>query len=98
MDGGNIIAPSSITRAIANCEKDIINHMNSEHRDAIDLYANVLCKRKGLDWKMIGVDCDGFDLMNDERLARVDFAHRINNPSDVREELIRLSALARKVC
>ncbi len=95
--GGAVIGPSVCEKLIATAERDILDHMNTDHKEAVRLFANVLCKRKGLAWKMVGVDCDGFDLMSDEKLVRLNFRSRVLNPSDIELELRSLAEKARKL-
>ncbi|MEE2698475.1 MAG: DUF2470 domain-containing protein [Pseudomonadota bacterium] len=72
-------------------EKNILSHMNDDHADAIDHYANALLGRCGKGWKMTGVDPDGVDLRLGGRTARLEFNEPVNSLSDVRNELVRLA-------
>ena len=94
--GNDVIALKKHVNDLTVNVDAILDHMNTDHSETIDYYANILCNRRGVDWKMIGVDCDGFDLMKKERLARLDFQHRIFNLSSIREELVSLANEAKK--
>ncbi|NQV98935.1 MAG: DUF2470 domain-containing protein [Rhodospirillales bacterium] len=83
--------------AFAEAEADIIAHMNSDHKDAVDLYANGLLKRRGSNWQMVGIDCDGIDLAKDGRLARLPFAQRLSSVEEVRKTLVLLAKEARNL-
>jgi len=93
--GRELLSDPKAAKALIDAEQGIIEHMNSDHADAIDLYARVLCKRRGEGWKMVGVDPDGADLMLDERLARLPFGVPVADAGAVRDELVRLVGIAR---
>lgn len=93
--GNEFQSASELAEQMASSEADIIEHMNTDHADAIDLYANKLLRRKGQGWKMIGIDADGIDLMRDERLARLPFASALTNANDARAQLVALATKAR---
>ena len=93
-DGEFQIKPK-LAQLIKEAEADILAHMNADHADAIDLFANKLLRRKGYGWKMIGIDADGIDLIKNERLARLAFSSPLSNASDARVKLIALVSKAR---
>ena len=92
--GREFITAPELAQQMTSSEADIIEHMNTDHSDAIDLYANKLLRRKGQGWKMIGIDADGVDLMKDERLARLPFASPLSNATEARAQLVALVAKA----
>ena len=77
-------------------EREVLDHLNIDHGEVMDLFANILCRVKGTAWKAVGVDCDGLDLMRNFKLIRVIFKRRVFDPGKVREELVSLAAEARK--
>lgn len=87
-----IVAP---TAELVACEVDILTHMNQDHRDAIQLYANVLLGRDGDGWMMTGVDVEGADLRREGEVARLIFDRPVENSTDVRRELLNLVNQAR---
>lgn len=93
--GRELLANPKAAKALVEAEQDILEHMNADHADAIDLYAQTLCKRRGSGWQMIGVDCDGADLMRDGRIARLSFAEPVADAGTVCDELVRLVGVAR---
>jgi putative heme iron utilization protein len=76
-------------------EADIIEHMNVDHANAIELYATVLKGAPAGPWRMSGIDPEGCDLLLDGEALRVEFARPIATPTEVREELVRLTQEAR---
>ena len=87
-----MVAP---TAELVACEVDVLTHMNQDHRDAIQLYANVLLGRDGDGWTMTGVDVEGADLRRAGEVARVTFDRPVTNGTDVRRELRNLVNRAR---
>lgn len=93
--GREILTPSATAEQFAAAEADILAHMNKDHGEAIDLYANRLLNRKGTGWQLVGVDADGADLMNKGRLARLSFKRSLEDAGDIRKQLVTLAAKAR---
>lgn len=82
-----MVAP---TAELVACEVDVLDHMNQDHRDAIQLCANVLLGRDGDGWVMTGVDVEGADLRRGGEVARLTFDRPVTNGTDVRRELLNL--------
>jgi len=76
-------------------ETDILLHMNDEHQDAIDAYAQGLLGCSGDGWRLTGVDPEGCDLRRGHRVARLTFGRRVSDAESARAELVRLVGSAR---
>ncbi|MGK9170428.1 pyridoxamine 5'-phosphate oxidase family protein [Inquilinus limosus] len=83
--------PPTLTAA----EPGILAHMNEDHADAVDLYAQALLGRTGSGWRMTGIDADGADLRLGAAVARLAFAARVTDAESARKELARLVRHAR---
>jgi heme iron utilization protein len=81
--------------ALADAEPGIIEHMNSDHADAIQLYATKLLGQDGDGWTMTGIDPEGADLRRGGRVLRLPFAKPIATAEQARVELVRLVKQAR---
>ena len=77
-------------------EPGIVEHMNADHADAVDLYANRLLGLAGSSWRMTGCDAEGADLRRGGAVARLDFARPIRDAEGARAELVRLVKAARR--
>lgn len=86
--------PTQAAALIAH-EGEIVAHMNSDHGEAIDLYASRLLGRAGGGWRMTGIDPEGADLRRAGEVARLAFAAPVTDPELARAELVRLARLAR---
>jgi len=92
---GEILVPHRVDE-IADAEKDIVDHMNFDHADAIDLYATNLLGAEESGWTMTGVDCEGCDLRRQSHLLRLNFDRPAHDSLTVRESLIEMVVKARK--
>jgi putative heme iron utilization protein len=81
--------------ALVGSEAEIVDHMNADHRDAIQLYAEKLLGLPAGDWKMTGIDGEGLDLRAAGRVARLGFEAPISTAGEARKVLITLVARAR---
>jgi putative heme iron utilization protein len=69
--------------------------MNTDHREALALYATRLAGEPPTEWRTTGVDPDGIDLAAGDRTARVPFPHRVDGPGPQRAVLKALADDAR---
>jgi heme iron utilization protein len=76
--------------AIEAAAEGIMSHCNADHPDALAVVAGSLGA-----WQMVGVDVDGCDLADGERVIRVHWSAPVADPDGVRQELIRLAREAR---
>ena len=76
-------------------ETDIVSHMNSDHADAVALYATELAMCAPGSWRMCGIDPDGFDLLHCSNAARIAFPSPVRTPNEARVTLIALVKQAR---
>ena len=91
LKGADILADAKAAAAIAKAEPAVLEHMNTDHPDAVDHYAVTLLGRSGRGWKMTGIDPDGADLRLGGRVARLQFEKPVRNRKAIREELVRLA-------
>jgi putative heme iron utilization protein len=77
-------------------EVSAVAHMNEDHREAIGLFAMRLLGAETGEWKVIGIDPDGCDLMAGETVRRLDFPQRVISAADLRKTLVALVDMARR--
>ena len=74
--------------ALVAAEAEIVAHMNRDHADAIELYAQRLLRRTGTGWRMTGIDPEGIDLRRPIEAggepARLNFAAPVLTPAMAR--------------
>jgi len=81
--------------ALLEAEQGAIDHMNADHRDAINLYATRLLGADAADWRCTGCDPDGIDLQAGAQTLRLDFPERVTGPGELRRMLVKLAEEAR---
>ncbi len=81
--------------AVLEAEQGAVEHMNADHRDAINLYATRLLGAEAADWSCTGCDPDGMDLRTDTITLRLDFPERVTGSGELRKMLVRLAGEAR---
>jgi putative heme iron utilization protein len=89
------LLPAPPSDALAESETEIVDHMNTDHRDAIQLYAEKLLGLPAGDWKMTSIDAEGIDLKGAGCVARLAFETPIRDAAEARKALIALAAKAR---
>jgi heme oxygenase (biliverdin-IX-beta and delta-forming) len=81
--------------ALLEAEQGAIDHMNADHRDAMNLYATRLLGAQPADWRCTGCDPDGIDMQAGAITLRLDFPQRIVTPAALRKALKKLADRAR---
>ena len=81
--------------SLLEAEQGAIDHMNADHRDAMNLYATRLLGADAADWRCTGCDPDGIDMQAGSATLRLDFPRRIVTPAALRQMLKALSDQAR---
>ncbi len=80
---------------LAAAEQSAIDHMNKDHAEAIALYARFYAKAADGNWRMTGIDADGFDLANGDDVLRIFFAEPLTSAKDMHMTLVRMAGEAR---
>jgi heme iron utilization protein len=81
--------------ALLDVEQEAIEHINSDHRDASNLYATRLLGAEAADWCCTGCDPDGLDLQAGGKTLRLDFPQKVSGPGELRKTLVKLADAAR---
>lgn len=72
-----------------------VAHMNSDHADAIALYAEQ-AGEEDAGWRMTGLDPEGADLLAGDRTARILFPHPVTDRASLRATLVEMAKAARQ--
>ena len=82
---------------LAEAEAGIVEHMNADHADALAAYAVALLGHAPGEWRMTGIDPEGYDLdAGNGRSARVAFDDTVTGPEEARAALVGLAKRARE--
>ena len=80
---------------LLEAEPGAVEHMNEDHREAMNLYATRLLGAESADWGCTGCDPDGMDLQAGTATLRLDFPERVTGGGALRKMLVRLAGEAR---
>jgi putative heme iron utilization protein len=81
--------------ALAAAEAGILDHVNTDHADAVAVIARRLLGRAGRGWRMVGVDVDGCDFARGKQVVRLAFPGSVQDVDGVRKALIVAARAAR---
>lgn len=91
----DLITGGPAVEAIAASEQPAIDHMNKDHRDAIDLYARHFAHAANDGWSITGLDADGMDIALGDEIRRVFFPERLESAPALRQTLVEMARIAR---
>jgi len=91
LDAAAVLLDAERMGALAEAEDGILAHMNADHGDAIDRYAQGIVPDAPAGWRMTGIDPEGADLRREGAVLRLDFQDMVSDASAVRCELVRLA-------
>jgi len=80
---------------LLEAEQGAVEHMNEDHREAMNLYATRLLGAASADWACTGCDPDGLDMQAGSLTLRLDFPERVTSGGELRKMLVRLANEAR---
>jgi heme iron utilization protein len=80
---------------LLEAEAGAVEHMNEDHREAMNLYATRLLGAESADWGCTGCDPEGMDMQAGNRTLRLDFPERVTSGMELRKMLVRLAGEAR---
>jgi hypothetical protein len=81
--------------SLIEAEQGAIEHMNEDHRVAMNLYATKLLGAEAADWRCTGCDPEGLDMQADATILRLEFPARVTGPGELRKMLVKLVEEAR---
>jgi putative heme iron utilization protein len=95
LEPSRFLTDISDAASLLEAEQGAVDHMNADHRDAMNLYATKLLGAEPADWRCTGCDPDGIDMQADTTTLRLDFPRRIVSPAALRQMLKELADQAR---
>lgn len=95
LDHADLIVNGSINDTLAESEQSALDHMNSEHLEAIAIYARHYAKAGNDSWTLTGFDADGMDLVCGDRAERVFFPKPLETQQDLRKTLVEMAKVGR---
>jgi hypothetical protein len=80
---------------LAEAEQAALDHMNADHREAIDIYAHAFARAAGDGWMLTGIDAEGFDLALGDDSRRVFFDAPLVGAGALRDTLVAMARRGR---
>jgi len=93
--GKDILTDISEAEALLEAEAGAVEHMNSDHADALELYATRLLGAPGGPWRCTGCDPEGLDLRLGQTGLRLPFQQPVRASGPLRAVLVQLAKDAR---
>lgn len=94
--GDDILFDTRCTGLLAAQEQNILAEINSHHSGKLRLCSRWILKRPEPNWKVSGIDPEGYDLRSGGSVARLLFKTVVSNEKEAKSELSSLSTLAKK--
>ena len=91
-----LLADADVAQNLAGAEQSAIDHMNSDHADAISVYARAFAGAGEAKWTITGIDPDGLDLVAGDETRRVFFPEPLASAGDLRKVLVDLAREGRR--
>ena len=91
----DVLTPIAAASDLTAAEEGAIAHMNTDHAEAVGLYATRLANRRPGPWTLTGVDPGGMDLALGSEIARVAFEHPVTTAAELRSTLAAMAKRAR---
>jgi len=95
LTAGEVLTDLAGAEALVEAEESAIEHMNTDHREALRLYATKLLGGADGDWLCVGVDPEGLELQCGRTALRLAFPQRVTGPGPLRAVLKTLAEQAR---
>jgi len=94
--GGQVLSDTGDAQELAVIEAGALEHLNADHGEAVQLYAERLLKEPPARWRATGLDPDGLDLAAGGRTARLVFPERVTGAAQLRKQLAELARQTRQ--
>jgi putative heme iron utilization protein len=95
LTAGDVMTDIAGAANLIDAEADAVAHMNTDHADAVRLYATKLLGAEDGPWRLTGLDPDGLDLARGDAILRLSFPERVTAAQQLRKVLVDLAAQAR---
>jgi len=91
----DLLTDCSAAGDLLAAEESAVDHMNTDHAEAVQLYARRLLGAPDAAWRITGIDPDGADLSAGPFRARLDFVKPVTTAAALRHRFAQLALQAR---
>jgi heme iron utilization protein len=95
LQAADVIADVSGAENLIEAEAAALAHMNSDHAEAVRLYATKLLGGEDGAWRLSGLDPEGLDLALGDATLRLPFPARVTTADELRKAVVDLATAAR---
>jgi putative heme iron utilization protein len=91
-----LVLEGPATDELAEAEQPALDHMNTDHSDAIDIYARAFARADGGSWSLTGIDAEGIDIACGDDFRRIFFVEPLGSAAELRQALVTLAQQGRR--
>lgn len=95
LTAADVLTDVGDAQALIEAEAGAVEHMNTDHAEALRFYATRLLGAADGDWRCVGIDPEGLDLQQGPTALRLAFPRRVTAPVMLRDVLKQLAEAAR---
>ncbi|MGO4833557.1 HugZ family protein [Rhizobiaceae sp. 2RAB30] len=92
----DLVVEGAATEELAEREQGAVDHMNTDHLDAVAVYASQYAKASGDGWIVTGFDAEGIDIAKGDETQRVFFPEKLASASELRKVLVDMARSGRE--
>jgi len=92
----HLLSAPDIAAALAQAEAGAVEHMNEDHADAINVYAQAYAGAPEGKWRLTGIDPEGIDLSHGDDVRRIFFPAPLTEVSQMRVALVDMAKSGRQ--
>ena len=96
LDAGDVLSQIDDPAAFGTLETEAAAHMNADHSDAVALLATALGRAAAGHWTLTTLDPHGFELVDGDRVCRLEFDAPVQDAAGVHHALVALTRAARQ--
>jgi putative heme iron utilization protein len=97
MEPDEVFLPETTAADVMSAASGAIDHMNTDHADAVELYATRLLGAKPGKWRLTAIDPDGAHLELEGKVLRLTFDRPLETGADLRQAFVALAQRARNI-
>jgi heme iron utilization protein len=95
LKAADLITDLAGAEGLLEAEESAVTHMNTDHAEAVRLYATKLLGAEDGAWQLTGLDPDGLDLARGDATLRLPFPERVTSAEHLRKMVVDLAKQAR---
>lgn len=97
LDDTDLLSAQPLCNEVAQVEAGVLEHMNSDHSNAVQNYAVQLAGRPAHNagWQLAGIDPTGIDLVVEQESCRIAFDSPLTSADEIRPVLVSMAKQAK---